>query len=132
MIKTNSKGFTLIELLVVIAIIGILSTIAITSLNSARKKANDASFQSTAASSMQSLTLCCDSKTSADTGILAVAGADICDPDVAGDWPAATLFSAIAVDTQCSSGLFQVTLTNANGNSNLTTAVCNQDGCTFS
>lgn len=33
----KQKGFTLIELLVVIAIIGILSTVAMTSLNSARK-----------------------------------------------------------------------------------------------
>jgi len=35
-------GFTLIELLVVIAIIGILSTIAMTSLNGARRRARDA------------------------------------------------------------------------------------------
>lgn len=38
----NRRGFTLIELLVVIAIIGILSTVAMTSLNGARKKARDA------------------------------------------------------------------------------------------
>jgi len=37
----KQKGFTLIELLVVIAIIGILSTVAMTSLNGARKKARD-------------------------------------------------------------------------------------------
>jgi type IV pilus assembly protein PilA len=36
------KGFTLIELLVVIAIIGLLSSLAVVSLNSARIKARDA------------------------------------------------------------------------------------------
>jgi prepilin-type N-terminal cleavage/methylation domain-containing protein len=45
----NSKGFTLIELLVVIAIIGILSSIVLASLNTARGKGTNAAVQTSIA-----------------------------------------------------------------------------------
>jgi len=59
--QKNQKGFTLIELLVVIAIIGILSSIVLVSLNSARSKARDAKIKGDMAGINTALVLYSDS-----------------------------------------------------------------------
>lgn len=54
---SSGRGFTLIELLVVIAIIGVLSSVVLASLNTARAKSRDASRQAALRSIMVALEL---------------------------------------------------------------------------
>ena len=59
----KNKGFTLIDLLVVIAIIGILSSIVLASLSTAREKAQVAAFKSEMSSLLPSVLIDCEDGT---------------------------------------------------------------------
>ncbi|MFA6536165.1 MAG: type II secretion system protein [Candidatus Paceibacterota bacterium] len=65
----KNKGFTLIELLVVIAIIGILSSVVLASLNTARDKGNDAAVKSNLTTVRTQAELWYDDHTNSYTGM---------------------------------------------------------------
>jgi prepilin-type N-terminal cleavage/methylation domain-containing protein len=66
--KTN-RGFTLIELLVVIAIIGILSSVVLASLNTARDKGTDAAIKANLANARAQAELFYDSRSNSYAGV---------------------------------------------------------------
>ncbi|WKZ26447.1 MAG: type II secretion system protein [Candidatus Paceibacterota bacterium] len=64
----KNKGFTLIELLVVISIIGVLASIVLVSLQSARERARLADVQSSLRSIVPAVVLCVDSNSDLTCG----------------------------------------------------------------
>ena len=71
------KGFTLIELLVVIAIIGILASIVLVSLNSARSKGGDAAVKENLASFRNQAELTYDSVSPGSYATVCATGASM-------------------------------------------------------
>lgn len=69
-----NRGFTLIELLVVIAIIGILSSVVLASLNTARNKGADASIKSNLANARSEAELYYDNTNMSYDGVCATTG----------------------------------------------------------
>jgi prepilin-type N-terminal cleavage/methylation domain-containing protein len=70
-IKNSRRGFTLIELLVVIAIIGILASVVLASLNTARAKGADAAIKSSINNARAQAELFYDNNSSSYVGLCA-------------------------------------------------------------
>jgi len=72
----KNKGFTLIELLVVIAIIGILSSVVLASLNTARNKGEDAAVKSNLAGARAEAEIYYDTASTYE-GVCAASGSNV-------------------------------------------------------
>jgi len=108
--KKYTRGFTLIELLVVIAIIGILASIVLVSLNSARNKGKDARV----ISDVQQL------RTAFESGYNGSSYPDLQSNAINGSGPQTAATAALIADIATQTGTSVVFVTTPAGNATVT------------
>ena len=125
----NKKGFTLVELLVTIAIIGILSSVAVVNLNSARKKAQQAAAQKMMFAILSAATVCSDAE---ETLTAAETGEQMCEQTpMPSGWPVppSGFTWGTTIDDDKGDGKFEYNMLADDNLPSLTDVKCDEAGC---